>query len=133
MAHGLVVRGAGGPGGGRAGTERVDGLEAELVELTVRLEAVRSDLERWRITRDAVSEVLAGTEPPGPVAPESALEPELLVPAGDRVLSVPKWQPGMAVGVLPRGYRDILDVVMDAPGPLLSAYSRMWLSPDPPV
>ncbi|GAA1929596.1 hypothetical protein GCM10009716_41580 [Streptomyces sodiiphilus] len=34
------------------------------------------------------------------------------------VLSVPKWQPGIDAGVLPREYRDILEVVSDAPGPV---------------
>jgi hypothetical protein len=33
-------------------------------------------------------------------------------------LSVPKWQPGMAVSALPRVYQDILEVVDDAPGPV---------------
>ncbi|MGW6202271.1 hypothetical protein ACWF9B_01260 [Streptomyces sp. NPDC055089] len=115
-----------------AARERVDGLEGKLAELTARLEAARSDLERWRITRGAVAEVLDGMEPPGPVAAESALGPEPVVPAENRVVSayagaerrvvgvllVPKWQPGMEVGVLPRVYRDILEVVTDAPGPL---------------
>ncbi|MFL4909553.1 recombinase family protein [Streptomyces sp. MMS24-I2-30] len=34
------------------------------------------------------------------------------------VLSVPKWQPGMEPGVLPRVYQDILEAVGDAPGPV---------------
>ncbi|MFE2605249.1 hypothetical protein [Streptomyces mirabilis] len=34
------------------------------------------------------------------------------------VLTVPNWQPGMASEVLPRAYRDILEVVADAPGPV---------------
>ncbi|MET9520331.1 hypothetical protein [Streptomyces sp. NPDC002994] len=34
------------------------------------------------------------------------------------VLLVPKWQPGMGVDVLPDVYRDIVEVVGDAPGPV---------------
>ncbi|MFD5764057.1 hypothetical protein ACFWIZ_55445 [Streptomyces sp. NPDC127044] len=31
---------------------------------------------------------------------------------------MPNWQPGMASEVLPQAYRDILEVVADAPGPV---------------
>lgn len=34
------------------------------------------------------------------------------------VLTVPNWQPGMGPQVLPRVYRDILEVVSDASGPV---------------
>ena len=34
------------------------------------------------------------------------------------MLTVPKWQPGMGAEVLPRVYRDIMEVVADAPGPV---------------
>ncbi|WP_269859649.1 hypothetical protein [Streptomyces sp. RPT161] len=33
------------------------------------------------------------------------------------LLTVPNWQPGMGPEVLPRVYRDIVEVVVDAPGP----------------
>lgn len=32
------------------------------------------------------------------------------------VLTVPNWQPGMSADVLPSAYRDIVEVVADAPG-----------------
>ncbi|MFI9723912.1 hypothetical protein ACIHFE_30385 [Streptomyces sp. NPDC052396] len=34
------------------------------------------------------------------------------------VLTVPNWQPGMGAEVLPWVYRDIVEVVADAPGPV---------------
>src|SRR5439155_13656971 len=34
------------------------------------------------------------------------------------VLTVPKWQPGMEADVLPSVYRDIVEVVADAPDPV---------------
>ena len=34
------------------------------------------------------------------------------------VLTVPTWQPGMTPDVLPSVYRDIVEVVADAPGPI---------------
>lgn len=104
----------------------MDGLETELAELMGRLEEARTDLERLRITRETVAGVLAEMEPPAPAA-------EAVAPAGDPavvtayagaerrvvgVLTVPKWQPGMDAAVLPREYRDILEVVSDAPGPV---------------
>ncbi|MFD6327642.1 hypothetical protein ACTWJ9_31175 (plasmid) [Streptomyces sp. GDS52] len=109
-----------------AARERADVLEAELAELTGRLEEARAVLERLRVTRETVAEVLAEMEPPAPV-PEPAASPAgspvVSAYAGAErrvvgVLSVPKWQPGMDVGVLPREYRDILEVVEDAPGPV---------------
>ncbi|GHE14604.1 hypothetical protein [Streptomyces alanosinicus] len=104
---------------------RVEALEAELVELSGRLEEARSGLERLRITRETVADVLAQmTSEVAVGAPEAS--------AGDRVasayagaerrvigvLAVPKWQPGMGVDALPQVYRDIVEVVADAPGPV---------------
>ncbi|WP_369220610.1 hypothetical protein AB5J52_00305 [Streptomyces sp. R39] len=34
------------------------------------------------------------------------------------VLTVPNWQPGMGPEILPQVYRDIVEVVADAPGPV---------------
>ncbi|MGW1562223.1 hypothetical protein ACWCQ1_37700 [Streptomyces sp. NPDC002144] len=104
---------------------RVEELEAQAAELTVRLEAERERLSRLVITRETAGELLARMaggdraepvrEPPGAedVSPFAGVERRVV-----GVLAVPKWQPGLEPGVLPRDYQDILEVVGDAPGPV---------------
>ncbi|MGW1963553.1 hypothetical protein ACWCPD_25315 [Streptomyces sp. NPDC001935] len=107
---------------------RVEELEAELAVVSTRLEKSRENLERLRITRETVTEVLAEMTPEAPTVPSGTDQS----PAGDALgsayagvsrqvigaLTVPKWQPGMKSEVLPSVYRDILEVVADAPGPV---------------
>jgi hypothetical protein len=107
---------------------RVEELEAELAEVSERLSAARESLERLRLARETVAEVLAEMTPETPggaVDPgrSTAGEPVASAYAGVErqvigVLTVPNWQPGMGPEVLPRVYRDIVEVVADAPGPV---------------
>jgi hypothetical protein len=107
---------------------RVEELEAELAELSGRLDLARESLERLRIARETVAEVLAemtpekatmGIDADRPTAGESVAS---AYAGAERrvigVLTVPNWQPGMGAEVLPQVYRDILEVVADAPGPV---------------
>ncbi|MFF7601279.1 hypothetical protein [Streptomyces mirabilis] len=107
---------------------RVEELESEVAELAGKLELARESLERLRIARETVAEVLAEMTPEKSAAAVDAGQPA----AGERlasayagaerqvigVLTVPNRQPGMGSEVLPRAYRDILEVVADAPGPV---------------
>ncbi|GAA1932832.1 hypothetical protein GCM10009837_68310 [Streptomyces durmitorensis] len=102
---------------------RVDELEEQLAEVTGRLEEARENLDRLRIARETVSEVMAEMSADAP-APVDA-EPEVVGPdetegasayAGTerqmvRVLAVPHWRPGMDTSALPKIYRDIVEVV----------------------
>ncbi|MFJ5220800.1 hypothetical protein ACIP98_39815 [Streptomyces sp. NPDC088354] len=107
---------------------RVEELEAELAELSGKLEMAREGLERLRIARETVAEVLAEMGPERSVAAVDAGQAPVDVPmtsayAGAErqvigVLTVPNWQPGMGSETLPRVYRDIMEVVADAPGPV---------------
>ncbi|MFD8134875.1 hypothetical protein [Streptomyces mirabilis] len=106
---------------------QVEELEAELVELSGKLELARESLKRLRITRETVTEVLAEMETEMPVVadagPSRSGERMASAYAGAErqvigVLTVPKWQPGMMSDVLPSVYRDIVEVVADAPGPI---------------
>jgi hypothetical protein len=107
---------------------RVEELEAELASVSGKLELARGGLERLRITRETVAEVLAAMTPGRSVAAVDAGRPTAGEPGasayagGERqvvgVLTVPNWQPGMGPEVLPRVYRDIVEVVADAPGPV---------------
>lgn len=107
---------------------RVEELEAEIAELSGKLELARANADRLRIARETVAEVLAEMTPEKPTAGADVGQPT----TGERVasayagaerhvigvLTVPNWQPGMMPEVLPRVYRDILEVVADAPGPV---------------
>ncbi|MFE5587331.1 hypothetical protein [Kitasatospora sp. NPDC056531] len=107
---------------------RVEELEAELAGLSGRLEEAQKALERLRITRETVAEMLAELAPEVAavtVVPAQAVADERAASAyagAERrvieVLTVPKWQPGMGADALPREYRDIVEVVADAPGPV---------------
>ncbi|MEU6347560.1 hypothetical protein ABZ883_42365 [Streptomyces sp. NPDC046977] len=107
---------------------RVEELEAELAELSGQLDLARAGLERLRITRETVAEVLADMTPEKAAVGVEADRPTAGEPAASAyagaerrvigVLTVPNWQPGMGADVLPQVYRDILEVVADAPGPV---------------
>jgi hypothetical protein len=105
-----------------AARRRVDELQAEAAELAVRMEQAREDLSRLEITRETVMQVLAelsaaqaGPEEPAQEMPEGG---EASAPHGVGVMMVPPWREGLAVAVLPDVYRDIVEVIADAPGPL---------------
>ena len=104
-----------------AARARVEEFEAELAAVSAKLELAREGLERLRIARETVAEVLAEMTPQTPAVTVDAAGP----PAGERmasayagaerqvigVLTVPNWQPGMGADVLPAVYRDIVEVV----------------------
>ena len=107
---------------------RVEELEAEVAELSGRLGLARESLERLRIARETVAEVLAEMIPEKSAVPVDARQPTALAPVASAyagaerqvigVLTVPNWRSGMGPEVLPRVYRDIVEVVADAPGPV---------------
>ncbi|MFC9249496.1 hypothetical protein ACFT7S_37255 [Streptomyces sp. NPDC057136] len=101
---------------------RVEELQAEAAKLAVRLEKAREDLSRLEVTRETVAQVLAElsaakVEPDG--LTQDAPEPkEASAPHGIGVMMVPPWREGLVAQVLPDAYRDIVEIVADAPGPL---------------
>ncbi|KOV58719.1 hypothetical protein [Streptomyces sp. MMG1121] len=107
---------------------RVEELEAEIAELSGQLDLARESLERLRIARETVAEVLAEMTPEKAAVDVDADRPTGGEPVASAyagaerriigVLTVPNWQPGMGAEVLPQVYRDILEVVADAPGPV---------------
>jgi len=104
-----------------AARQRVEELQAEAAELAVRLEKARADLSRLEITRETVAQVLAELSA-AQAAPEAeareAPVPKAPAPHGIGVMAVPPWREGLVVQVLPDVYRDIVEIVADAPGPL---------------
>ncbi|MER5915295.1 hypothetical protein ABT124_33845 [Streptomyces sp. NPDC001982] len=112
---------------------RVEELETELAGFVGQLEQSRKGLDRLRIARETVAEVMAemsvGAGPVAEVADDDRT-PSPYAGAERRVvgaLSVPKWQAGMDASVLPRVYRDILEVATDAPGPARAEQVVPWI------
>ncbi|QUW78235.1 hypothetical protein SMIR_02980 [Streptomyces mirabilis] len=105
-----------------AARQRVEELQTEAAELALRLEKAREDLSRLEITRETVAQVLAelsasDTEPD--VAAGDVQGPhETSAPHGVGVMMVPPWREGLVVAVLPDVYRDIVEIIADAPGPV---------------
>ncbi|MFJ8827693.1 hypothetical protein ACIREE_38890 [Streptomyces sp. NPDC102467] len=102
-----------------AARQKVEKLQAEAAELAIRLEGAREDLSRLEITRETVAKVLAelsaaktAAEPDAPEANETS------APHGAGVMMVPPWRDGLVVAVLPDVYRDIVEIIADAPGPV---------------
>ncbi|MFD7409551.1 hypothetical protein ACFV7R_44670 [Streptomyces sp. NPDC059866] len=83
--------------------------------MTGQLEAAREMLSRLVITRETVAEVMAETsrEVAG-----TGNEEESAKAAGVEQAPFAGRKQGLAVDVLPKTYRDIVEVVADAPGPV---------------
>ncbi|MBL3671673.1 hypothetical protein JL475_38660 [Streptomyces sp. M2CJ-2] len=97
---------------------RVAELEQEIAALTVRLEAERNRLERLTVTRETLDELAAeGVAVDAVVPPSVEVEPV----GGGRVVGVQTvtvWREGRTSADLPPVYRDIVDVIDDAPDPV---------------
>ncbi|MGW2552971.1 hypothetical protein [Streptomyces sp. NPDC001635] len=97
-------------------------LQSEAAELAIRLERAREDLSRLEITWETVTQVLAelsAAEAEPDIASGDAPESnETSAPHGVGVMMVPPWREGLVVAVLPDMYRDIVEVIADAPGPV---------------
>ncbi|MFF3413023.1 hypothetical protein ACFYW8_44370 [Streptomyces sp. NPDC002742] len=105
-----------------AARQRVEELQAEAVELALRLAKAREDLSWLEITRETVTQVLAElsaakAEPDIPTEDASPLH-MTSAPHGVGVMMVPPWREGLVVAVLPDVYRDIVEIIADAPGPV---------------
>ncbi|WP_234391893.1 hypothetical protein [Streptomyces sp. WM6378] len=103
-----------------AARRRVEELQAEAAELALRMEKAREDLSRLEITRETVTKVLAELSAADmDVELDVSAEPEReSEPHGAAVMMVPPWREGLVTTVLPDVYRDIMEVIADAPGPL---------------
>jgi hypothetical protein len=104
----------------RAEAEELRGRIAE------RLAGAEERLVRLVITRETVNEVLAAASEEASPVP-AAEQPGMAAPAGSvrspviGVVKVPPWQAGLDVSVLPRDYRDLLEVAEDAGRPVRAA------------
>jgi hypothetical protein len=91
---------------------RIEELAGELARAEER--ATRLAIAREEVTR--VLEEPAAAEPPAGQGGGPGEEPRPASPIG--AVTVPPWQDGLEVSVLPRAYQDLLEVAADAGRPL---------------
>jgi hypothetical protein len=105
--------------------QRIVELREQLAEVQSRLEAEEDRLSRLEITRETVEEILGESAlpaaEPAPVSEDDGgrreAEPEVEQPVEvvrRGVVTVPPWEPDLGPWVLPRAYRDVLEVLADA-------------------
>lgn len=106
-----------------AGRAEAEQLRGQIAELAGRLAAVEEQLSRLAVAREVVDEVLAsGTTEASPVPGQpgvTAWHGAGRLPVTG--LAVPAWQAGAGADVLPRDYRDLVEVAEDAGWPLRAA------------
>ena len=101
-------------------------LRGQIAELTERLAMTEERLARLVITRETVEDVLAAPVRDASPVP-AAGQPAGAAPAGSGrspvigVVKVPPWRAGLDASVLPRDYRDLLEVAEDAGRPVRAA------------
>ena len=111
----------------RAEAEQLRGQIAELAE---RLAGVEEQLSRLVIAREVVDEVLDGAAAEVSLVSPVSGQPEVTASRGAGhssaigVLAVPPRRAGLEVSVLPRDYRDLLEVAEDAGRPCGRRRSR---------
>ncbi|MEW2395685.1 hypothetical protein [Streptomyces sp. NPDC046862] len=104
-----------------AARAEISELRSRMEELGGRVAEREAVLSRLEITRETMTEILSGE---GAVSVDWAAEEDLLPvdrsgagsPVGVRL--VPQWEPGVEADVLPRSYRDVVEVLQDAVHPM---------------
>ena len=107
-----------------AARAEAEGLRGQIAQLTERLAGAGERLSRLVITRETVGEVLSGSgaeASPAAVIPDGAAASRAGHVPAVGVLAVPPWRAGVEADVLPRDYRDLLEVAEDAGRPLRAA------------
>ncbi|GKQ39946.1 hypothetical protein [Streptomyces sp. A012304] len=106
-----------------AAREGIAELWSQIEELTRRLADRETVLSRLEITRETMTEILSGEGAVTVSVDGAAGEVPVSVegsragsPVGVRL--VPQWEPGVEADVLPRSYRDVVEVLQDAVRPM---------------
>lgn len=100
--------------------ERVSELRVQVTGLSEQLEAFEETLSQVEVARLVVREILDDAAGDEQVAREAAgsRQVETVSPIG--VTTVPRWDPGLEMSVLPSSYRDIMEVLQAAGRPMRS-------------
>ena len=106
-----------------AARAEISEFRSRIAELAGRLAEREAVLSRLGITRETMTEILSGEGAVTVAVDEAAGEVPLPVdrskagsPVGVRL--VPQWEPGVEADVLPRSYRDVVEVLQDAVHPM---------------
>ncbi|HUR06010.1 MAG TPA: hypothetical protein VM347_25915 [Nonomuraea sp.] len=99
--------------------QRIEEIREEITVPASQLEDEQDRLSRLTITRKTVEEILGDA---GRLLDEPDAEVEVVGAAGGAparpvvlgVVTVPPWRPGMKAAVLPRAYRDAVEIMADA-------------------
>lgn len=101
--------------------QRIEEIREQIIALESLLEAEQGRLSRLVITRETVEEILGEAAQPvhepardAKVVDVADMAASVQGPSALGVVTVPPWQPGMTVAVLPRAYRDAVEIMVDA-------------------
>ncbi|MGI5290987.1 hypothetical protein ACQEVF_57935 [Nonomuraea polychroma] len=99
--------------------QRIEEIREQIIALESRLEAEQDRLSRLVITRETVEEIVGEAaqlvdEPAGAAEVVDVAASVQVGPSALGVVTVPPRQPGMTVAVLPRAYRDAVEIMVDA-------------------
>ncbi|WP_248965773.1 hypothetical protein [Sphaerisporangium perillae] len=103
--------------------QQIEEIREQIAGLESQLEAQEDRLSRLVITRETVEEILGAAtrlvrEPAGSAGVVDVVEAADTQPSVLGVVTVPPWRPGRGVSVLPRVYRDAVEIMVDAGGAL---------------
>ncbi|HEX8007214.1 MAG TPA: hypothetical protein VF482_12375 [Trebonia sp.] len=102
-----------------AARAEADRLRARIGELTEDLARAEEQASRLAIAGEEVTRVLEGPAAAEPPAGQDGAPPGNPRPASPiGAVTVPPWQEGSEVSVLPRSYQDLVEVAADAGRPL---------------
>ncbi|RFU41155.1 hypothetical protein DZF91_13325 [Actinomadura logoneensis] len=103
--------------------QRIENLRRQLAEVQARLEAEEDWLLELEIAERMMNKVLGEAPQAAEPEPKSGKPPAAAAEAGPEaeaarraVILVPPWEPEVEVSVLPRAYRDVLEVLADVDG-----------------
>ena len=99
-----------------AGGRRIEEIRKQIAALTSQMQDEQDRLSRLTITRETVEEILgeAAQLLDEPTAQAGTADAASAAPPVLSVGMVSHWQPGMKAEVLPRAYRDAMEIMTDA-------------------
>jgi len=102
----------------QAAVGRIEEIRERIAVLAAELGEAEQELERLRIGRQVLAEMLAEDEPSSVAGPQAAVAAAPAKRDGRRWQTVPYWSDDPDPGSLPQPYRDVLEVMDDSGVPL---------------